>query len=116
MDTPELEKIVRAGSHHPAEQKSKKKEKALNIRDTLFLEKLSVDQSEFLNDYTVIPVQKFTLKKKMESVITRKETKPVGPEATLSKSEETQSQFAINDKLAEKAKNIVGGMFKLLKK
>lgn len=116
MDTPELEKVVRAGSHHTSEHKTKKKEKALNIRDTLFLEKLSVDQNEFLNDYTVIPVQKFTLKKKVESVITRKETRPAGAEVSAAKAEESQSQFAINDKLAEKAKNIVGGMFKLLKK
>lgn len=116
MDTPELEKIVRTGSSHTTEHKTKKKDKALNIRDTLFLEKLSVDQNEFLNDYTVIPVQKFTLKKKVESVITRKETRPAGAETSTAKTEESQSQFAINDKLAEKAKNIVGGMFKLLKK
>ena len=103
--------------------KKHKKEKAKNIRDTLFLDKLSAEQNEFLIDYTVIPVQKFTLKKKIEGVATRSDRRGATGEllnrSNLDDGSGKNAAFAITgeniDQIAEKAKNIVGGVFKLFK-
>ena len=103
--------------------KTHKKEKVKNIRDTLFLDKLSAEQNDFLIDYTVIPVQKFTLKKKVEGVATRSDrrgvTTEMGNRGHLDDGSGKNAAFAIKgeniDQIAEKAKNIVGGVFKLFK-
>jgi len=104
------------------EQKVQKRGKEVNIRDTLFLDKLSAEQTDFLTDYTVIPVQKFTLRKKVETMVTKKDRKEVGETITRGVSDDPKGrsiQLPLNpeniDQIAEKAKNIVGGMFKLFK-
>ena len=89
----------------------------------MFLDKLSADPNEFLNDYTVIPIQKFTLRKKAESMMTKRDKKTdIGEISSRINTEESQGramQFTITpeniDQIAEKAKNIVGGVFKLFK-
>ncbi len=73
-----------------------------------------------MNDYTAIPIQKFTLRKKAESLISRRDRKTETVEP-MRQSNEMQNkidqlQIAENiDRVTEKAKNIVGGVFKLFK-
>ncbi len=117
MNQEELQKSTAA--YKPAEEKKKPKE--VNIRDTLFLDKLSAEQTDFLTDYTVIPVQKFTLRKKVETMVTKKDTRrDVGEGTRVTEDARGKPiQLPLNteniDQIAEKAKNIVGGMFKLFK-
>jgi len=102
-------------------EEAKKKGKEVNIRDTLFLDKLSAEQTDFLTDYTVIPVQKFTLRKKVETMVAKKDTrKDLGEGTRVTEDARGKPiQLPLNteniDQIAEKAKNIVGGMFKLFK-
>jgi len=122
LNQEDLQKSTKPIIPQEEEQTVPKRGKEVNIRDTLFLDKLSAEQTDFLTDYTVIPVQKFTLRKKIETMVTKKDRKEVGETITRGVSDDGKGrsiQLPLNpeniDQIAEKAKNIVGGMFKLFK-